>query len=167
MTTTCFGCRVLNDTCYQVLFELRCHVWSNLAKRNPEVSSRRSSNQWRGSNNARINFQHGYLNRPYSEVISLSKNGRNRSWCKCIVMSRYGFVTKVTPDAQVQLLEMFQMTKRSYFVVWPYPAIDIKSKQWTELVPRSPKGRSRFFQRTVLNIVGFSHPGCQQQVKVL
>lgn len=110
-----------------------------------------------------INFQHRYLSQPYSEVISLSKNGRNQSWCKCMVISRYDFVTKVTHDAQVQLREMFQMTKRSYFVVWPYPPIDIKRKQWTELVPRSPKGGSRFFQRTVLNILGCSH----QQVKVL
>ena len=133
-------------------------------KESPEVLSRRSSNRWRDRTILGSIFG---TDTSISHIQScfLSNNGRNRSWCKCMVISRYDFVTKVTHDAQVQLREMFQMTKRSYFVVWPYP---VKRKQWTELVPRSPKGRSRFlFQGTVLNILGCSHPGCQQQVKVL
>lgn len=87
MTTGCFCCRVLNDT-LQVLFELRCHVWSSLAKRNPEVSWRRSPNQWREQTNTGINFQHGYLNRPYSELF-LSNNGRNQRWSKCMTILIY------------------------------------------------------------------------------
>lgn len=171
MTTRCFCCRVLNDTCYQVLFELRCHVWSNLAtiffvKIKKVLKFCRGDHQIDGGiEQYWAQFLAQIPQSAIFRVVFSSNNGRNRSWCKCMVISRYDFVTKVTHDAQVQLREMFQMTKRSYFVVWPYP---VKRKQWTELVPRSPKGRSRFlFQGTVLNILGCSHPGCQQQVEVL
>lgn len=38
--------------------------------------------------NTGINFQHGYLNRPYSELF-LSNNGRNQRWSKCMTILIY------------------------------------------------------------------------------
>ena len=127
----CFCCRVLNDT-LQVLFELRCHVWSNLAtiffcknKENPEVLSMRSSNRWRDRTILGSIFG---TDTSISHIQScfLSNNGRNQSWCNCMVISRYDFVTKVTPDAQVQLREMFQMTKGSILLCDPIQQLILK-----------------------------------------
>ena len=57
-----------------------------------------------------------------------------------MVISRYDFVTKVTPDAQVQLREMFQMTKSSILLCDPIQQLILKGSNEQSWFHDCPKG---------------------------